>query len=224
MNGQDCGQLTLFPEDSRASLFPSPGSAEAVRMTVTSGQKCCALLKNSGPLGSLAKMLLESSIWRSTRRYLIWKPKATPQGRLLFRLAPSTPRTDGTGSPLWLGTMTASQTGGNHSLRSEERRKGRVPSPAEFVMLWPAPTARDYKDGTAQACRNVPVNGLLGRAVHLYPTPIASDWKNRGNRDYRKGREFQLQTAVGGKLNPMWVEWLMGFPIGWTDLEASGTP
>lgn len=53
---------------------------------------------------------------------------------------------------------------------------------------------------------------------------IASDWKNRGNRDYRKGREFQLQTAVGGKLNPMWVEWLMGFPIGWTDLEASGTP
>ena len=185
MNGQDCGQLTLFPEDSRASLFPSPGSAEAVRMTVTSGLKCCALLKNSCPLGSLAKMLLESSIWRSTRCYLTWKPKATPQGRLLFLLAPSTPRTDGTGSPLWLGTMTASQTGGNHSLRSEERRKGRVPSPAEFVMLWPAPTARDYKDGTAQACRNVPVNGLLGRAVHLYPTPIS------------RKRDLEVQAAAG---------------------------
>lgn len=65
---------------SRASLFPSPGSAEAVRMTVTSGQKCCALLKNSGPLGSLAKMLLESSIWRSTRRYLTWKPKLRRRG------------------------------------------------------------------------------------------------------------------------------------------------
>lgn len=23
---------------------------------------------------------------------------------------------------------------------------------------------------------------------------------------------------VGGSLNPTWVEWLMGFPIGWTDL------
>lgn len=25
-------------------------------------------------------------------------------------------------------------------------------------------------------------------------------------------------------LNPAWVEWLMGFPIGWTDLEGSATP
>jgi hypothetical protein len=24
---------------------------------------------------------------------------------------------------------------------------------------------------------------------------------------------------IGGSLNPEWVEWLMGFPIGWTDLE-----
>ena len=23
----------------------------------------------------------------------------------------------------------------------------------------------------------------------------------------------------GGSLNPTWVEWLMGYPIGWTDLE-----
>ena len=27
-----------------------------------------------------------------------------------------------------------------------------------------------------------------------------------------------------GQLNPEWVEWLMGFPAGWTDLEASETP
>ena len=23
----------------------------------------------------------------------------------------------------------------------------------------------------------------------------------------------------GGQLNPEWVEWLMGWPIGWTDLK-----
>lgn len=28
-----------------------------------------------------------------------------------------------------------------------------------------------------------------------------------------------MRAGNGGKLNPMWVEWLMGFPIGWTDLE-----
>jgi DNA (cytosine-5)-methyltransferase 1 len=28
-----------------------------------------------------------------------------------------------------------------------------------------------------------------------------------------------MQAGNGGKLNPTWVEWLMGFPEGWTDLE-----
>jgi len=27
----------------------------------------------------------------------------------------------------------------------------------------------------------------------------------------------------GGSLNPQWVEWLMGFPEGWTDLSNSET-
>jgi DNA (cytosine-5)-methyltransferase 1 len=31
-------------------------------------------------------------------------------------------------------------------------------------------------------------------------------------------------VPIGGKLNPTWVEWLMGFPIGWTSLEDSETP
>ena len=32
--------------------------------------------------------------------------------------------------------------------------------------LWPTVTSRDWKDGSARSCRNVPVNCLLGRAVH----------------------------------------------------------
>lgn len=28
------------------------------------------------------------------------------------------------------------------------------------------------------------------------------------------------RTGNNGKLNPEWVEWLMGFPLGWTDLNA----
>lgn len=32
-----------------------------------------------------------------------------------------------------------------------------------------------------------------------------------------------LSEQVGGHLNPPWVEWLMGWPIGWTDLEPLGT-
>ena len=58
----------------------------------------------------------------------------------------------------------------------------------------------------------------LIQAAKMWPTPIATDWKNRGCKDYRKNRELQLQTAVDGQLNPDWVEWMMGFPIGWTEV------
>ena len=32
-----------------------------------------------------------------------------------------------------------------------------------------------------------------------------------------------LPRVVGGQLNPDWVEWLMGWPIGWTDLKPLAT-
>ena len=196
MSGQDYEQLSLFPGDSPVSRSAVPGSAEARMMTVISGQKCLESSTSSGPLGLLEKTLLESSIWRSTRCYLTWKTKDTKQGRLLFRLAVSMPRTGGTDAPLWLGTMTASQTGGNHSLRSPERRKGRTPSPAEFVMMWPTATASDWK------CRgpNSHQQGLP-EAVRMWPTPTARDFKGANStahltREGRRNHTYQLANAV----------------------------
>jgi hypothetical protein len=29
----------------------------------------------------------------------------------------------------------------------------------------------------------------------------------------------KLVSPISGKLNPNWVEWLMGYPTGWTDLN-----
>lgn len=75
-------------------------------------------------------------------------------------------------------------------------------------------TSRDHKDGSAKSCQNVPVNSLLGRAVH-YPTPRAT----RGG----SSTETVNQMGISGTLNPQWVEWLMGLPIGYTDLKCSET-
>ena len=56
-----------------------------------------------------------------------------------------------------------------------------------------------------------------------WPTPTKADAEGGPGNSGREGGE-NLRTAVGGSLNPTWVEWLMGFPCGWTDLGASVTP
>jgi hypothetical protein len=34
----------------------------------------------------------------------------------------------------------------------------------------------------------------------------------------------EKENLTSGQLNPTWVEWLMGYPTGWTDLKDSETP
>lgn len=55
-----------------------------------------------------------------------------------------------------------------------------------------------------------------------WPTPMARCGTGASNNPNRQGGP-DLQTQVGGKLNPDWTEWLMGWPIGWTDLEPLET-
>jgi hypothetical protein len=56
---------------------------------------------------------------------------------------------------------------------------------------------------------------------HLVPTPTARDHKDTGvNTNYEKAKKKgRLAGHAGGSLNPTWVEWLMGYPSGWTDLN-----
>ena len=49
----------------------------------------------------------------------------------------------------------------------------------------------------------------------MWPTPRQFMYKD-ATTDRGKGN---LGEKVGGQLNPTWVEWLMGWPIGWTDLK-----
>ena len=60
--------------------------------------------------------------------------------------------------------------------------------------------------------------GQLANAVKMYPTPKAQNARGAGQKHGTGGP--RLDAGVGGQLNPTWVEWLMGFPIGWTDLNA----
>jgi hypothetical protein len=55
-------------------------------------------------------------------------------------------------------------------------------------------------------------------------TPKAQDSRH-ALRDRGKGNLGEQVSGLhnGGKLNPLWTEWLMGWPIGWTDLKPLET-
>ena len=67
-------------------------------------------------------------------------------------------------------------------------------------------------------------------ARKLFPTPQSSDSRDRGHlgnpairRRAAMGKQLNLSMVVSetsGALNPTWVEWLMGFPTGYTDLQS----
>lgn len=73
MQKQDYEQLTLLVGDSPASLSARQAVDVAQTMTVTSGQRCSALLKNCGPLGCLVRMLLGSYQWSNRYKSHEWR-------------------------------------------------------------------------------------------------------------------------------------------------------
>ena len=86
-------------------------------------------------------------------------------------------------------------------------------------MMWPTPRAQESGDYKYSAGNHDKPTPTLSGAVKLWPTPTGRCGTGVSNSAMRQGGE-DLQTAAGGLLNPAWVEWLMGFPTGWTDLDA----
>lgn len=110
-------------------------------------------------------------------------------------------------------------------------------------QMWPTPDASDWKqDGLQASQRRLDLYSTcsLNAAVRLFPTPRANKWglpDSHGNveawatpsaRDWRSGKASletleknsrPLSEQIGGSLNPRWVEWLMGWPIGFSSLE-----
>ncbi len=99
---------------------------------------------------------------------------------------------------------------------------------ARLVQMWPTPTSStggaNHNSPSTLAGKRYTMN--LAGAVQLNPvqqkwgTPKAQDSRH-ALRDRGKGNLGEQVSGLhnGGKLNPAWVEWLMGWPLGWTDLK-----
>jgi DNA (cytosine-5)-methyltransferase 1 len=93
--------------------------------------------------------------------------------------------------------------------------------------LWPTPTAHMAKETNAPSehKRNTPT---LTAQVN-WPTPRTKGmcggsgaWEQlKANTSIEEARS--MVAGNGGKLNPTWVEWLMGWPLEWTDLKPLET-
>lgn len=233
------GKLTLSQVDSHASHSPRPGSEEARMMTDISGRRCLERLGRLNHVGSWAKMftglLIGTGEWYSTRCYLTWKMKGMKSNRLLFQLAPSTHRTEGTGFGLLLTPAVVQIGGGADRLekrtayRNSIGRKYCPGSLEEQVKMGLLPTPREAAArGNSSRDRG---KGNLEDAVAkmgLLPTPTSvSDLKGGCTRAEERQNDtlaHSMHGIMNGKpgttsqLNHRFVAEMMGFPVDWTEL------
>jgi hypothetical protein len=105
------------------------------------------------------------------------------------------------------------------------------PNLADAVRMWPTPCAAEASEsgsGVSHRGKGTRKKLLWHAKQPLLPTPKARDWRSAegaaGSRRDSPDLNVVVAAGTGGQLNPTWVEWLMGFPIGYTALEPSGTP
>ncbi len=96
---------------------------------------------------------------------------------------------------------------------------------------WPTPTPT----GMERSSKHTRPFGSLKDAAKMFPTPTSTDWKRVPMTEYYAWKpithgtpdtcaQAACRATNGGSLNPTWVEWLMGFPLGWTDCSPSAMP
>ena len=181
------------------------------QMIVTSGMKCLELLEKSNQDGLLAKMLkvllTSTTAWCSDRCKLIWKSKVSKSNVLLFQLQASVLGIKENEFGLW-PTPTAQDHSRNTIPPSIGKTRGMDLSMrvvADQIRMYPTPT----QDSAHERTKKYKQGGTpLSMAVKMFPTPTASDTEGGA-------------AKPGGKLNPNFVEFLMGYPMNWTKIDPT---
>ena len=112
----------------------------------------------------------------------------------------------------------------------------------EIQAKWPTPTVMDSITRSKESWEKAQYRPKQGKNliklgdIQYWPTPDANCGQRGTQPNWTPKRksghsaQYTINQAVrdlgqqnGGQLNPMWVEWLMGWPIGWTDLKPLET-
>jgi hypothetical protein len=109
--------------------------------------------------------------------------------------------------------------------RDVRKAQGKVPE------MWPTPRASENDQGRKadammdgiSSWKSQGRGATLTTAVKRWTTPTAHNAKEGGFPAEYERNTPTLAAQAGGSLNPTWVEWLMGWPLGWTDLKPLAT-
>ena len=211
MKGQNRKKLRSLQGDFPASLFPTQEKEGDLTMSVISGRKCSGLSGSFHPLGCLEKMLLDSSTWDSTRRFLTWKKWDTKSGHSYYQLSVSVRGMKEKGCLLpatyptpvaSIGTMERTSVTLGRTRKNGLKKinsTGKMWAPDLQMVILCSPEIMSQTGTVPQKPQTEEQKQLFTELIML---------------DMRKYR-----------INPAWVEWLMGFPCGWTDTGyGTGNP
>ena len=218
---KDLKQMSLL-EDSHANLSPLQEKEKEQTMIATSGMKLLELYPSKNPNGLLARTLRElltsKTAWCSDRSTMTWKVKVSKCKVLLFQLAVSVrgiKEKEFGSSDVMYPTPTSQDHSRNTVPPSIGETRGMDLSMrvvADQIKMYPTPTV-DCEEGGEQSKRveQTKSGGFILRK------------KNKPNSTFgAKLSDAMLylnRPKVGGKLNPHFLEFLMGYPMNWTKIE-----
>lgn len=104
-----------------------------------------------------------------------------------------------------------------------ERTTPELITSAKESGFWPTIRASDGERGGRGDLIQA-VRGNSNRHFKMHPTPTASNTKANHMRGADKGKKREPRSyGANGPLNPDWTEWLMGWPVKWTEFGQSAT-
>jgi hypothetical protein len=209
--------LTWCQAVSRARTYPLQEKAQAL---LEPEAECGVTWR-----GSLAKFDPVSCSWKTVQLCLLgdselssvtWPRSGMTAAGQCWELPILGRRIKGTDSGLW-------QTPVEDDLVN---RKGASATSGDglataVAMRWPTPIASDSRGSSGK-----PAPGKQVQLVDMVKvaTPTARDWRSgKASQATHDKNSRPLSEQIGGSLNPTWVEWLMGWPLGWTDLKPLET-
>lgn len=213
-HGADWWMSSLAASRAKTSL-PLEKARDLMASEAASGLKC---------LGSLARFDLDMRSWKTHQFLLLGDlepfSETWPQWGMMLdgeclELSPPELPTNETESGSWR-SPAAREPG-----VSWERLETRTGEPVgSMCRHYDKHTGRMAQIGLTQQVK-----------ARMWGTPRASGgMKDKlraisSDHDCRSRLEDQVaqMEGAGGSLNPTWVEWLMGWPLGWTDLRPLAT-